>query len=146
MSEHGLKRPEWPRPAASAAVFRDDGVLLVERGKGAMRGRWSLPGGHIEPGERAIDAARREVLEETGVTAGLVGIVAVHDALIHDASGVLSAHYVIAVHHGLWVQGEPTAASDATAARFVKLGDLPSYRLTDGAYDLILGAYEIQQR
>jgi 8-oxo-dGTP diphosphatase len=51
----------WPRCAASAAIFRAGKVLLVERGSGALKGRWSLPGGHIEPGERAAGAAAREV-------------------------------------------------------------------------------------
>ena len=55
-----LMRPEWPRPAASAAIFRDGQVLIAERGKGALRGTWSLPGGHIEPGETAMAAALQE--------------------------------------------------------------------------------------
>ena len=59
----------WPRCAASAAVLRGREVLLVERAKGALAGYWSLPGGHIEPGETARSAALREVREETGVEA-----------------------------------------------------------------------------
>ena len=51
----------WPRCGASAAIFRGAEVLLVQRGKGALSGLWSLPGGHIEPGERTQDAALREV-------------------------------------------------------------------------------------
>ena len=43
------RAPEWPRCAASAAIFRGSMVLLVQRGKGALKGLWSLPGGHIEP-------------------------------------------------------------------------------------------------
>ena len=66
-----LKRPEWPRPAASAIIFRGASVLIVERGKGALPGTWSLPGGHIEPGEKASEAAVRELFEEY---AGSLGI------------------------------------------------------------------------
>jgi ADP-ribose pyrophosphatase YjhB (NUDIX family) len=69
MSHEPLTRPTWPRPAASAAIFRDGLVLLVERGKGALQGTWSLPGGHVEPGERALAAALREVGDVTGVVA-----------------------------------------------------------------------------
>ena len=58
--------PRWPRSGTSAAVFRGDEVLLIERAKGALKGQWSLPGGHIEAGETARAAARREVREETG--------------------------------------------------------------------------------
>ena len=57
----------WPRSGVSAIVFRAREVLLVERASGALKGRWSPPGGHIEAGERARDAAVREVREETGV-------------------------------------------------------------------------------
>jgi 8-oxo-dGTP diphosphatase len=133
-----LKRPEWPRAAASAAVFRGDAILLVKRGTGGARpGVWSLPGGHIEPGERAEEAAAREVFEETGVVTRIIGLVGVYDALIRDRDGVLTAHYVIAVHAGRYVSGEPLAASDAAEARFVPLDRVESHQLTEGAVGLI---------
>jgi 8-oxo-dGTP diphosphatase len=133
----------WPRPAASAAIFRDGLVLLVERGKGALPGTWSLPGGHIEPGERAKDAALREVGEETGVEAEILGLADVHDVLIHGADGQLTAHYVLAVYFGRWVRGEPAAGGDVVAARFVRLDDLAEYRLTPGARPIIARAWEL---
>ena len=51
---------------ARAIVIQDDAVLLIERCRGG-RTYWVFPGGGIEPGETAADAARREVAEETGL-------------------------------------------------------------------------------
>lgn len=53
-------------------------ILLIRRGQEPARGCWSVPGGRVRPGESAVDATRREILEETAlaVTVGdLVGIV-----------------------------------------------------------------------
>jgi 8-oxo-dGTP diphosphatase len=60
-AELSSRERAWPRCGASAAIFRNDEVLLIERAKGALKGRWSLPGGHVEPGETAKAAALREV-------------------------------------------------------------------------------------
>ena len=132
----------WPRCGASAAIFRGDSVLLVERGKGALKGQWSLPGGHIEPGERARAAALREVREETGVEAEITGLVDIHEVLLAGAGGELTAHYLIAVFYGRWIAGEPVAGSDAAAARFVPVGEIEAYRLTQGASGLIQHAWQ----
>ncbi len=135
-----LTRPGWPRPAASAAIFRDGRVLIAERGKGAMAGVWSLPGGHIEPGERAMAAALREVKEETGVEAELLGLADVHDVLIRNESGELTGHYVIAVYFGRWLGGEPVAGEESRDARFVPIDQLESFTMTPGAQAIIARA------
>jgi 8-oxo-dGTP diphosphatase len=129
--------PAWPRCGASAAIFRGGDVLLVERGRGAFKGRWSLPGGHIEPGEAAQAAALREVREETGIEAELRGLVDIHEVILRDEAGNLAAHYLIAVFAGLWLAGEPVAGADAAAARFVPVADIGCYPLTDRAASLI---------
>lgn len=50
-------------------IERDGAVLLIRRASGVfLAGRWELPGGGIEPGERPEQAAVREVAEETGLT------------------------------------------------------------------------------
>jgi len=130
----------YPKAAASAAIFRGRDVLLIQRGKGALQGYWSLPGGHIEPGERARDAALREVREETGVAADLRGLVDLHEVILRDAAGGVQAHYLIAVHAGLWLSGTPVAAEDAADARFVPPEGLGDLQLTDGALGLIARA------
>lgn len=137
-------RPLWPRLGASAAIFRDGTVLLGERGKGALAGMWSLPGGHVEPGERTADAALREVAEETGVAAEILGLVDLHEIVRRgDNGGEIAWHYVIAVHYGIWRGGEPIAASDCRAARFVPLDAMGALPLTDGAEALIQRAAKL---
>ena len=135
----------WPRPAASLAVFRGDSLLLVARGKGAFAGLWSLPGGHIEPGERAAAAALRETLEETGVTADEATLVDVHDVLLRDGTDLV-AHYLIVVFCADWRQGEPRAQGDAASARFVPLRELERYPLTEGLAPLIVRARAVLRR
>ncbi len=134
-------RAVWPRAAASAAIFRGDRVLLVERGKPPVSGLWSLPGGHIEPGETARAAAIREVAEETDVVVEIIGIADVHDVIIRDSAGDLAAHYVLAVFFGRWAGGEPIAASDCRAARFVPVSEIGAYPLTEGAERIIQAAW-----
>ena len=89
--------PSWPRAAASAAIFRGNTVLIAERGHGPRKGVWSLPGGKIEAGETAAAAAVREIQEETGLTVELAGLLDVHDIIIKDQAGALTAHYLLAV-------------------------------------------------
>lgn len=130
----------WPQAAASAAIFRGGSVLLAERGRGPRRGSWSLPGGKIEPGETARQAALREIREETGLEVRIAGLLDVHDAIIRDEAGRLTAHYLLAVFYGVWLGGEPLAADDISDARFVPLAEVESYPLTPGAARLIAAA------
>ena len=130
----------WPKCAASIAVLRGNSVLLVERSKPPRAGLWSLPGGHIEPGETAAAACLRELAEETGVTATLVGLVDILDVITRDDDGALTAHYLLAVFCGRWQSGEPIAASDSRAARFVPLDGLGAYQMTPGAERIIAQA------
>lgn len=56
-------------PCVRVVLERPDGAILMQA-RADFVGMWGLPGGHIEIGESAERAARREVLEETGLTLG----------------------------------------------------------------------------
>ncbi|WP_339913912.1 NUDIX hydrolase [uncultured Brevundimonas sp.] len=109
-----------PVPAVGVVCLRGEQVLLIRRGTPPMVGSWSLPGGRVEPGERVMDAALRELREETGVTAELTGLIDVVDGIFPDSG----RHYVLIDYAARWLSGEPVAGDDALEARFVPLADV----------------------
>ena len=111
-----------PVPAVGVVCLRGDSVLLIRRGTPPRQGEWSLPGGRIEPGDRAVDAALRELGEETGVEAEITGLIDVVDGLFPEAG----RHYVLIDYAARWVSGEPVAGDDALEARFVALDEVDS--------------------
>ena len=128
------------RHAASAAVFNNRGVLLVRRGRPPLSGLWSLPGGHLEPGETPASAAMREVMEEAAVTATILAHVGLHTIEALDKDG-RQLRYLIEVHAGIASNdAEPVGGDDASDARFVALHELNRYALTNGAAQLIAKA------
>ncbi|CAN1492126.1 COG1051 ADP-ribose pyrophosphatase [Rhabdaerophilaceae bacterium] len=129
-----------PVLAASIAVFRDGKVLLAKRGKAPALGLYSLPGGRIEPGEQMVDAVSRELAEEVGISARLVGFVDHVEHIEFSLDGSLRAHAVICAFAGLWEAGEPRLSDEATAVLWVdpsNPGDLP---MTRGLPDILTKA------
>ena len=65
------KKPQRPRRRVKAAfgmvVTRDNHVLLIKRGYGREKGKWSLPGGNRDQGETSKRTAIRETREETNI-------------------------------------------------------------------------------
>jgi len=61
-----VNKQRYPEPTVGALIFNpEDKVLLVKQDK--WRGKYVIPGGHIELGETMEDALRREMMEETGL-------------------------------------------------------------------------------
>lgn len=133
---------QFPKLGASACIWRNGQVLLVQRSKPPV-GVWALPGGHVELGETTEDAARRELLEETGMTAAIEALVGLYEVIRHDDAGAVTLHYAIACYTGHAAPGEALAASDALSVRWTDPGDLNNFRLAPNVKTAIERAREL---
>lgn len=130
-----------PTPCAGAVCLRaPNQVLIIQRGQPPNQGDWTLPGGRIEPGETAAATALRELHEETGVSAELLGLVEVVDAIIRDPAGTLTHHYVIVDYAVRWTGGEPRADDDAAAAQFLPIDQALAKIASPQARDVVQAA------
>jgi len=102
-----------PRLTVDAVAVRGDRLLLVKRGKEPYEGRWALPGGFVDRGERLEEAVMRELEEETGATGRLLGLVGAYSRPDRDPRGhTISVVYAISVDDGD-VKGNDDAAEAA---------------------------------
>ncbi len=123
--------PEHPRVAVGAVVFHEDRVLLVCRGKPPAQGVWAVPGGMVHLGESLQEAARREVLEETGIRVKPKQPVFTFDMVERDADGRIRYHYVIIDLLADFMGGTLRAGDDARDACWACRQDLDRLRLSE---------------
>ena len=113
-----------PVPTVGVVCLKGDEVLLIKRGQPPRLNQWSLPGGKLEWGETLQVAALRELKEETGVDAQLLGLLDVVDGVFPARpGGEITRHYVMIDYAARWTSGEPVAGDDAAEAKFVTLDE-----------------------
>lgn len=114
---------------AVSAVLRDaDGrYLLVMRSAAPETGRWTLPGGKVEPGESLHEALVREVREETGLWVR-VGV----EVGVLERAAPNGMTFAIHCFTAEPLDGVCVAGSDAAAVRWVTVGELGTLTVTDG--------------
>jgi ADP-ribose pyrophosphatase YjhB (NUDIX family) len=117
--------PSYAVAAVAAVLIEDGRLLLVKRGHPPAAGKWSLPGGAVEPGERLAEAARRELREETGLDAEPLGVVWVLNNVVLDEAGRVKYHYLIVdvLFDSGSVRGELRAGGDALEARWIPVDE-----------------------
>ncbi|GMK37200.1 hypothetical protein PCCS19_02530 [Paenibacillus sp. CCS19] len=107
-----------------ALVMRDDRVLLVRRAQEPGKGNWTNPGGYIEQLEPIEETVVREVLEETGVEARVVSIVALRDL------PRAAVHNVYIAYEMEYIDGEPVPDGvEVDAAGFFTFEELKSMQV-----------------
>ncbi|MEA3460729.1 MAG: NUDIX hydrolase [Bacteroidota bacterium] len=119
---------EYPRPAVTAdvAVLRLlelPEILLIQRKDPPFKELWALPGGFMEMEETLEEAARRELMEETGIRAGELIRFDTYDRPGRDPRG----RTITQVFVMIWKpeMGMPKAGSDAASLQWFGLNDLP---------------------
>lgn len=129
--------PQRPIVGIGIVVLRPDAVLLVRRGTPPNIGAWSLPGGAQELGETAEAAARRELLEETGLAVGPLQFAAHVDAIHHDSAGRVRYHYTILDFAARWTGGEAVPGGDITEVAWAEFDQFDRYALWQEARRVI---------
>lgn len=110
-----------PRVAVDAVVLHEGKIVLVRRGKEPFRGRYALPGGFLEWGERLEDAVEREVWEETGLQCEVVRLLGVYGDPDRDPRGhTISVAFVLRPYGG-----RRKAGTDAAGTKLVSPSRVP---------------------
>lgn len=135
--EKGKYTYEYPRPSVTTdcVIFGYDGkdlkVLLIERGIEPFKGKWALPGGYLQMDESAMEGAKRELAEETGLTDAFIEQFHTFSAVDRDPRGrVITIAYLALVKIS-----EVKGGDDAAKAKWFKIAEIPQLAFD---HDLIL--------
>ena len=129
--------PDRPLVGVGVAVLRGRSVLLVRRANPPAQGAWSLPGGAQRLGETAEAAARRELLEETGLTVGALHLAGHVDSIHADQDGKFRYHYTILDFCAAYRGGEARHGGDAADIAWADLDGLDEYGLWEAARRIV---------
>jgi len=135
------KYPVRPHVGVGILLVRDKNLLLVKRKFDPDAGYWSIPGGHLDLGEKVQSAAEREGFEETGFKVKVTKLAGIIDKIMYDEKGEIEYHYVLINYFVEQIEGDtnqpPKAADDALEAKFVPFEELKNYKLTDSLIELL---------
>ena len=142
LSAYDTRRyPVRPHVGVGILLIRNNQLLLVKRKFDPDAGLWSIPGGHLELGERTKTAAEREGFEETGFKVKVIKLAGIIDKIMYDDEGKVIYHYVLINYFVEQIDGKlnqpPIPDSDASDARFVKFNELKDYKLTESLIQLL---------
>jgi 8-oxo-dGTP diphosphatase len=124
-------RYKSPKLTVDGVVLSDGKIILIKRKNDPFKGKWALPGGFVEYGEKVEDAVIREIYEETGLKTSIIKIFGVYSDPNRDPRGhTVSIVYLLDIIGGMLKGGD-----DAIDAKFFKLEELPDLSFD---HDIIL--------
>ena len=133
--------PIRPHVGVGILLVRDKHLLLIKRKYNPDAGYWSIPGGHLDLGEKVQSAAEREGFEETGFKVKVTKLAGIIDKIMYDEKGEIEYHYVLINYFVEQIEEDanqpPKAAADALEAKFVPFEELKNYTLTESLIELL---------
>lgn len=109
-----------PSITVDGVIIKNGKILLIKRKNEPFKGKWALPGGFVEYGEKVEDAVLREIKEETGLNAKIKNLLGVYSDPNRDPRG-----HTISIVFILEGEGEAKASDDASDVKFFDLNKLP---------------------
>lgn len=137
--------PDRPFCGVGIVCFKDDHVLIVKRAKPPIKWEWSIPGGGQELGETTRETALRELKEETGIDARLIGLIDVVDSVSHDEAGQIRFHYTLVDFAAEWIAGEPVGDDDVSHAAWTPLSGIETLGLWSETIRIIRAAEKMRE-
>jgi ADP-ribose pyrophosphatase YjhB (NUDIX family) len=142
MSTESPLQPPHPQLAVSAAIFRDDKILLVRRARSPAKGYYSLPGGRVEFGETLHEALHREVEEETALMIEIIGLAGWREVVPGTGGG---GHYLIMSFAARWIAHEPVLNDELDDFRWLRPDGLSDLKVTGGLQEVVASARRLLQ-
>jgi ADP-ribose pyrophosphatase YjhB (NUDIX family) len=123
-----------PKVDVRGVVFRGSTLLLV---RGVDDGRWTVPGGWAEVGERPSEAVEKEIREESGYDARAVKLLAVHDRDLRTRPRLPAhAYKLFFLCELVSEQAAEPVGGETDAVGFFAEDDLPELSQRVGAHGL----------
>ena len=110
-----------PKLTVDGVILKEKKILLIKRKNKPFKGKWALPGGFVEYGERVEESVIREVYEETGLKTKINDLIGVYSDPNRDPRGhTISVVYILDIK-----DGELKSGDDAADVKFFNLKELP---------------------
>jgi len=110
-----------PKLTVDGIILKDKKILLIKRKNYPFKGKWALPGGFVNYGEKTEDAVMREVFEETGLKTKTKNLIGVYSDPDRDPRRhTVSIIYLLEI-----CGGKLKSDDDASDAKFFELSQLP---------------------
>ena len=124
--------PIGPVVAVGGVAVVEGALLMVQRAHAPGAGRWTVPGGRVEPGESVTAAVERELFEETGLEVGC-------GAFLGWAERQGDGFHFVILDFEVSLSGRPapTAGGDAAAAAWIPLAEVAALPLVDGLQEFL---------
>ena len=125
--------PDRPLVGVGVVAIKDGKILLVKRAFDPGAGKWSIPGGLVEAGEKLSEAGVRETEEETGIHVQILELINAFDMIDLDDEGRARYHYVLVDFLARPTGGEERLSEEVTDLKWIAYESAKEMDLTTSA-------------